>query len=176
MSAKPDARPGDLPFASLLSAAYGSAAIALFFLAIDTVRGEPFFTPSLMGSVVLLGIPAQEVASIRFDAMAMYTVVHLLAFLGLGAVATLAYARVRAIPRGSFVLGALILGGLTIGTIGVDVLLFPGIIDRIGDLPLAAGNLVASIAMSTMIVSTFRKSEQSEVESFGTMEPESVRV
>lgn len=35
----------DVVFASLVSGAWGAAAVALVFLAIDAVRGDPFFTP-----------------------------------------------------------------------------------------------------------------------------------
>jgi hypothetical protein len=155
MSHSHASRPGDLPFASLLSGAYGSGAIALFFLLLDSIRGEPFFTPSFMGSVVVMGVPAEEVSTIRLDAMAVYTVVHFLAFVALGTAVSLGYSRVQAMPRNAIALGTVILVALTIGTLGVDRLLIPGIIDGIGALPLVIGNLITSAVMAIVIVRSF---------------------
>src|SRR5262245_57789037 len=64
----------------------GAAAVALWFLVHDSVRGRPLMTPSVLGQLFLIGNPHPETTSIDFGAMIMYTVVHFLAFLIFGLV------------------------------------------------------------------------------------------
>lgn len=148
-------KPGDIQFSSLMSGAYGSSAIALFFLIVDALRGDVLFTPSFMGQVVLFGMAPADVTSIRLDAMALYSLVHLAAFIGIGTIVSVAYARFSLIPRNAVAVAVALLALLTIGTMGVDRLLFPGIIDGIGRLPLALGNGFTSITMAVLVYQTF---------------------
>lgn len=62
----------------------GGAAVALWFLIHDSLRGRPLLTPSVLGQLFLLGNPHPSTSSIDFGAMIMYTVVHFLLFLGFG--------------------------------------------------------------------------------------------
>jgi hypothetical protein len=64
----------------------GAAAVALWFLIHDTVRGRPLMTPSVLGQLFLIGNPHPVTSSIDFGAMIMYTVVHFIAFLLMGLV------------------------------------------------------------------------------------------
>ena len=148
-------KPGDVQFASLLSGAYGSAAIALFFLIVDALRGDVLFTPSFMGQIVLFGTSPADVASVRLDAVALYSLVHLVAFIGAGTAVSVLYTKASIIPRNAVAVAAAVLVLLTLGTMGVDRVLFPGIIDGIGRIPLALGNGFASIAMAALIYQTF---------------------
>ena len=86
-------KPGDIAFASILSGAYASAAIALFFLVADALGGQILHTPSLMGQVVLFDTAPADVTTVRLDALAIYSVVHLVAFIGIGSLVTRAYSR-----------------------------------------------------------------------------------
>lgn len=64
----------------------GAAAVALWFLVLDVLRGRPLFTPAALGSA-LLGL-ADTAAGVEVDAgvVAFYTVVHLTLFTAAGAV------------------------------------------------------------------------------------------
>jgi hypothetical protein len=62
----------------------GAAAVALWFLVHDSLRGRPLLTPSVLGQVFLLGSEHPVTTSVDFGAMVMYTVVHFLAFLLFG--------------------------------------------------------------------------------------------
>jgi hypothetical protein len=74
----------------------GAAAVALWFLVHDSLRGRPLLTPSVLGQLFLLGNPHPITTSIDFGATIMYTVVHFLLFLGFGfALAALARASVE---------------------------------------------------------------------------------
>ena len=132
-------KPGDVAFASILSGAYASAAIALFFLVADALAGQILHTPSLMGQVVLFDTAPADVTTVRLDALAIYSVVHLVAFIGIGSLVTRAYSR-SIIPGSGPGLFVFTLGLLTVGTMAVDWVFYPGIIDAIGRLPLALGN------------------------------------
>jgi hypothetical protein len=62
----------------------GAAAVALWFLVHDSLRGRPLLTPSVLGQLFLLGNSHPTTTSVDFGAMVMYTVVHFLAFLLFG--------------------------------------------------------------------------------------------
>ena len=66
-------KPGDIAFASILSGAYASAAIALFFLVADALGGRILYTPSLMGQVVLFDTGPADVTAVRLDAFALFS-------------------------------------------------------------------------------------------------------
>ena len=143
-----------IAFASILSGAYASAAVALLFLAIDAVRGDPFFTPSLMGSVFLLGSEPSAALPVRIDMVAYYSLLHVVLFSLLGTVFTLACLRFAALARRPIVFAGVIFGALTLGMAGLDLLLFSGLVQAIGAVPLIAANLFAAGVMSVFIRTT----------------------
>lgn len=62
----------------------GAAAVALWFLVQDSVRGRPLMTPSVLGQLFLLGKDHPVTTTVDFGAMIMYTVAHFAVFLLLG--------------------------------------------------------------------------------------------
>ncbi|MEX2467295.1 MAG: hypothetical protein WD995_10315 [Gemmatimonadota bacterium] len=140
-----------IAFASLLSGAYASAAVALLFLGIDAMRGDPFFTPSLMGSVLLLGSEPSAALPVRLDMVAYYSLMHVVLFSLLGTVFTLACLRVTTLTKRPVIFAGVILGTLTLGMVGLDVAWFPGLVQAIGPVPLVAANLGAAVVMSVFI-------------------------
>jgi hypothetical protein len=162
MLRKRTVHPADFAFSSLLSGALGSAAIALFFLAVDSFRGEPFFTPSLMGSVLFLGSSPIEVVGARIDMMAAYTIVHLAAFVLLGSATTWVWTRARGIPRHPLALSVLVLAALSIGALGMDALIGPGLLSAIGALSLTGANVAASLVMGIFIHRTVEQGAATE--------------
>ena len=58
--------------------------LGLFFLLVDVVAGQPFYTPTLMGSVMFLGMSPEAVTEVRLDLVAYVTMLHMVAFGGLG--------------------------------------------------------------------------------------------
>lgn len=146
-----------IAFASLMSGAYGSAAIALIFLVVDGLRGEGLFTPSLMGSVFFLGASPETVDGVRLDMVALYSIVHLTFFLAVGLAATLAYIRVEWFQRQPLLLTLALLTALTLGIAGLDVLVFPGLIGAIGLMAITLANTAAAGVMTWFIHSTLVK-------------------
>jgi hypothetical protein len=66
----------------------GGLAVALWFLILDTVAGQPFQTPSLLGQVMLFADSTPETSRLVFGAILVYTAFHFAVFalLGMGLV------------------------------------------------------------------------------------------
>jgi hypothetical protein len=67
----------------------GGLAVAIWFLILDTLRGHPLQTPSLLGQVVLWGDSTPQASGVVFGPFLLYTAFHFLVFalLGIGLVA-----------------------------------------------------------------------------------------
>ena len=65
----------------------GASTIALWFLALDVVRGRPLYTPTLLGTALLRG-PAAAISEknlpVSLPVVLFFTLVHGLVFLGIG--------------------------------------------------------------------------------------------
>ncbi|TMA40270.1 MAG: hypothetical protein E6J83_14090, partial [Deltaproteobacteria bacterium] len=88
--AAPNSPPAEAPNVyaeGILAGLVGAGAIALWFLILDTIRGRPFYTPTVLGTALFgsgagLSAPAQLPASL--DLVLSFTWVHVLAFLLIG--------------------------------------------------------------------------------------------
>ena len=74
----------------ILAGVVGAATIALWFLALDGVKGRPFYTPTVLGTALFrggAGLATPEMLPVDFEMVLSFTWVHVLAFLiiGLGA-------------------------------------------------------------------------------------------
>jgi len=152
----PEVGTDSVAFASILSGAYASAAVALLFLVIDALRGDPFLTPSLMGSVVFLGSTPSVALPVRLDMVAFYSLLHVLVFSLIGTAFTLAGVRVAGFLDRHALFTAAVFGTLLLGAVSLDVLLFPGLVAAIGILPLVGANLGAAAVMAAVIRSSLR--------------------
>ena len=50
----------------ILTGIVGAVVVAVWFLVLDFSRGQPFYTPSLLGSALLLGKSVDQIDSINF--------------------------------------------------------------------------------------------------------------
>jgi hypothetical protein len=66
----------------------GAAIVALWYLVLDSLAGRPLFTPSLLGSILFRGASDASQVTVSASTVAWYTAVHVLAFLGVGIVAS----------------------------------------------------------------------------------------
>ena len=78
----------------------GGLAVAIWFLILDTIRGHPLQTPSLLGQVVLWGDSTPETGFV-FGAFLLYTAFHFLVFalLGMGLVALVNWSETNPVVR-----------------------------------------------------------------------------
>ncbi len=91
----------------VVSGLIGAAVVAAWFLIFDAVSGRPFFTPSALGSALFLGITDLDGVAINMGAVAGYSLVHLLAFAGMGLVASAVLTQAEEVPP--LLLGAVLL-------------------------------------------------------------------
>lgn len=81
----------------VIAGVVGASVLALWFLVLDWLRGEPLMTPSVLGTLVLRG----ELPPERIDlfAVAGYTVIHYGLFVLLGLAGAWAAGRIEERPR-----------------------------------------------------------------------------
>ena len=148
-------RVGDLIYDTIHIAGIGGGIVALFFLGFDVATGrDVLFTPSLMGQVLLDGAPASAVQSVDMGAVARYTPVHMLAFtlFGFGLAWIVQQAELRS--QHPLRLVVAVFAALQVGFWVVMQLAIPGVLERIGLLPIAAANLLASGGIALFLVAT----------------------
>jgi len=166
----------DITYAAVFAGALGSATVALLFLAVDGFRGNMFYTPSLLGSVLALGMAPSEVTQIRIDMVALYSIFHLVAFTAVGVVASLVHAMPTREARSLPVLAGGIMAIFSVAVVTTDALLVPGIAQSIGLLPLLLANALAAAAMAWFIHTTLQESGASEAIAALTTTPSGSRV
>lgn len=79
----------------------GGLAVALLFLVLDAIAGQPLRTPSLLGQVVLMGDATPDTSNIIFGAILLYTAFHFVVFalLGMGLVALVHWGTENSVVR-----------------------------------------------------------------------------
>src|SRR5690349_6256693 len=73
----------------ILAGLVGAATIALWFLALDSLHGRPFYTPTVLGTALFRtsGLEALPSVAPDFELVLGFTWVHMLAFLLIGVAA-----------------------------------------------------------------------------------------
>ena len=133
---------GDGVFAGLI----GASAVALWFLVVDAALREPLFTPSLVASTLLRGIPATADHAVDLSMVAAFTALHSLAFIVFGVVASWAVDQFRHtpdLPLISIGLFFALEGGFVVAT----KLFVPDVAAVIGHGFIVAGNVFAALGM-----------------------------
>jgi len=81
----------------------GAAAVASWFLIVDLIAGQAFFTPAVLGQALFWGVTDPTAADVTVAAVAGYTMVHVLAFLVWGVVAAIMACQIERAPATLFV-------------------------------------------------------------------------
>lgn len=120
----------------------GALALALWFLFIDAMAGQPFRTPAFVASV-LIGLQSP---TINFGLVAMYTAMHFFAFIVLGIGISWLLERTETPPH--FLLG------MVLGFLLFDLMFYLGVmitgvnvVRALGWPEVLTGNLIAGIAL-----------------------------
>jgi hypothetical protein len=74
----------------VIAGTIGAVTLAVWFLILDLIQGQPFFTPALLGTAFLKGIdklPAVGELQVSFDIVMWFTFVHWLVFALVGCAA-----------------------------------------------------------------------------------------
>lgn len=134
----------------------GATAVAAWFFVADLVAGQPFFTPYSLGSALQGFLGATAPASMPATVF-MYTVVHYLAFIGVGIVVAAIFSAAEREPS--------ILTGFAILFVALELASF-GLMLLVGEASafrqtawyqIGAANLVASLVMGTYLVRRHRR-------------------
>lgn len=130
----------------LQAGAIGAVVVAGWFLVLDLAQGRALFTPAALGSAVFLG--ADSVAEIQrtWAMIAAYTVVHVVAFVGIGILAAVILRGVHQHPP--LILGAVLLF-VTLETffIGLIAIAAAWLVQALSWWTIAAANLLAAVSM-----------------------------
>jgi hypothetical protein len=117
----------------------GAAVVALWFLALDWIRGDPLRTPELLGNA-LLGQPP------GIPAVLHYTVIHGLAFVLFGVVGAVLVAAAERQPVFIFPL-VILFTAFEVGFFGAVIILAKWVLDEVAGWQIFTGNLLAATAM-----------------------------
>jgi hypothetical protein len=117
----------------------GAAVVAVWFLAIDTVQGEPLRTPQVLGGALLqMGSGA--------PAVLLYSVVHGAAFIGFGLVAAMLLAGAEREPMFVFAL-VILFTAFEVLFFGALVIGARWVLDEVAAWTIFVGNVLASVSM-----------------------------
>jgi len=134
-----------------LSGVIGGLTVAIFFLVVDLVGGRPFFTPSLLGSVLFLGESVATVNAVDAPMVMAYTGLHFLLFVAVGMAAAFAVREFEVHPHVGVLLVILFVC-FEASFIGISTALMPGVIGALGTTLVAIANLLSAAAMATYLL------------------------
>ncbi len=135
----------------VITGVIGAATVALWFLIYDAWRGKPLFTPALLGTAVFYGVSSPLSIDIAIGPVIGYTIIHVLAFIGFGIVATCMLVASEREPA-VFIAFVTLFAAFEVLFFLVLRTLSLAILGAIGWWGIFAGNLLASIAMLWFLV------------------------
>jgi hypothetical protein len=153
----------------VIAGAIGATGVALWFLIIDIVAGQPLFTPSALGAV-LAGDFSSGSSDVHLPWVLGYTVFHFVAFLAVGLI--LSFVAHRAEREPSILAVFLILFVVfELGFYGLTAILaetrLPG---ALAWYRVAGGNLVAAVLMGSYMWKGHRTLPAEFVDALGARE------
>lgn len=152
---------GDIALDGLFTGMIGALIVALWFLVLDVSSGRPFYTPALLGTVLLHGgaAAAQGVMVAPLE-IAAYTAFHFMAFLAVGLALSYLMTLFEKAPIVGFVLLVLFLC-LQLGFFVLDVVLGAQLMGRLQPWTVVVGNVLAAVAMTLYLWKRHPKIKQS---------------
>lgn len=138
----------DLPFETFFGGGLGGSAVALFFLVLDSLQGQPLYTPSLLGTVLFTDQAATAVTQVQVDMVAFYSLVHFAVFGAAAALISKLRQRATMLQDQPLLIAGLAFAILTLGLLIADAVVMPGVVMAIGIVPILAANAVAGITMA----------------------------
>jgi hypothetical protein len=103
----------------LIAGCIGAAVVAVWFLVVDTINGQPFFTPAMLGSGIIGGSHDPSAIVIEPARIFGYTMIHISAFVIVGVIAAALAAEVEFAPSTLF----LVIVGFCFFEVGFYILL-----------------------------------------------------
>ena len=150
-------QPHPLLHDGIIAGLIGASAIALWFLIIDTIAGQPFRTPAALGNGLLDVLGPADATDSKVTFVLVYTIFHFGAFMFVGLLASLIVHLAKKEP--SILLGFVVLFVATeVGFYGLVGLLHQA--SALGSLAwyqVMLGNLIAASAMGVYFWRTHRE-------------------
>jgi hypothetical protein len=136
----------------VLTGMIGASVVAAWFLIVDLLtRGIPFYTPSLLGSIIFAGLTPDEVTGLNGGAIFAYTGLHGILFLGAGTALAWMFLQFERNPQVGLVLLLLF---VTFEAIlwGVGVSMVPALAGAVGAWAILIANVASATAMFVFLV------------------------
>jgi len=136
----------------VLAGMIGASVVAVWFLMLDLItRGVPFFTPSLLGSIIFAGLTAEQVTALSGAAIFAYTGLHGILFLGAGMTLAWMFSQFDRNPQVGVVLLLLF---VTFEAIlwGVGVSIIPALAGVVGAWAIMVANIASAAAMFAFLL------------------------
>ena len=144
----------------------GAAVVAIWFFVFDILRGRPFLTPSLLGSLVFLGVNTPTATAPAVGPILGYTILHGLAFVAFGVVAATMLAMSDREPA-LFIAFVILFACFEVFFFGVLGVLGRGVQTALVWWSVLVGNLLASFAMLWYFLRAHRALPRTLVGSWG---------
>ena len=137
----------------IVAGTIGAATIAVWFLILDTIKGRPLYTPSVLGTVLFkpgARLPALESVPVSFELVLVYTWIHWMVFCVIGGAASLLLGAAERRPDAGF--GILLIFVIFEFGFLVGAMLFAeAILRAIAWQEILLGNLLAAVAMGAFL-------------------------
>jgi hypothetical protein len=128
----------------------GASAIALWFLIIDTIAGQPLFTPAMLGSAIFWGARSAADVQIGIPTVLAYTMVHVLAFVVVGVIASAVACQAERSPSTLFV-AVVLFAAFAFGFFTLWFILGPPLLGQLAWWSVAVGDGIAGVIMAFYI-------------------------
>ena len=128
----------------------GASAIALWFLIIDSIAGQPLFTPAMLGSALFWGARDAADVQVAVPAVVAYTMVHVLAFVAVGIIASAVAYQAERSPSTLFIAVALF-AAFMFGFLTLWFLWGPPLLGALAWWSVAVGDGIAGVIMAAYI-------------------------
>jgi len=146
----------DFFYDALYVCGIGGGFIALFFCGYDAiVHGDPLFTPGLLGSALFERANPETIRTVGMGAIAKYTAFHMLTFSVLG-IGISFLAQAAKIYRHPWLVLGLVFAILEVGFWLATQAAVPGVIHRIGMVPVTIANLLSATGIAMFLSSAHR--------------------
>jgi hypothetical protein len=150
----------------IIAGLIGAAVVAIWFFLFDVLRGRPFLTPTLLGSLVFLGVNTPAGMTPAVGPILGYTILHGLAFVAFGVVAATMLAMSDREPA-LFVAFVILFACFEVFFFGVLGVLGRGVQTALVWWSVLVGNLLASFAMLWYFLRAHRALPRTLVGSWG---------
>ena len=133
----------------MIAGVIGAAAVALWFLLLDSAAGHPLYTPTVLGTAIFrrAALASPETLSVSLEMVGMFTWIHVLIFAALGGIASRLIATVERNPAWGFGL-VLLFVVFEFGFVAAAALLASPVLRVIPWPSVLGANLLAAAAMA----------------------------